>query len=138
MKKYSINWGYVILGLLAITVLCVYGRNKWLAHELQGEWRYLAVEVNNGELIPLSPIEQEVELTADGDYLINQQKESNYRFRQRFGRLYLQFYRQGSLDGPPFDSELLVRKHGDRYTLTNNEIVIDGARVATGGQLSKK
>lgn len=138
MKKRLLNWGSISCILLGLVMIVNYGRNKWVAHELLGVWTYQAVEVNNGKLIHLSPIKLELELNTRGDYLINKQKESDYRFRQRVGRLYLQLYHNGSLEGPQISAEYLVRKHGDVYTLTNNEMVLEGNPVATGSQLTKK
>ncbi|WP_314066764.1 hypothetical protein [uncultured Vagococcus sp.] len=138
MKKRLLNWGSVSWILLGVVLIGSYGRNKWMAHELLGVWTYQTVEVNNGKLITLSPIKMELELNTSGDYIINKQKESDYRFRQRVGRLYLQLYHNGSLEAPLISTEYLVRKHGDVYTLTNNEMVLEGNPVATGSRLTKK
>lgn len=137
MEKKTINWGYLIWGLLTVLILSIYARNKWMAHQLQGEWCYSAVEVNDGKLIPLSSIELELALTSNGEYLIDQQKKSDYQFKQRFGRLYLRLYQKNSKEGPPFTAEYRVRKHGEGYILTSNEMVIAGKKVATGIQLKK-
>lgn len=135
MKKSKIIW-LVIIGGILLLMLGRFGRNLWLSHDLQGKWQQQAVEVNDGKLIPLSTTEREMELTAQGDYILDQQKIFDYRFKQRFGRLYIQLYHQGQADGPPISEEYLVRKHGEVYTFTNNEQRLKGRSVATGTQLS--
>lgn len=135
MKKTIIKWG--VLSGIILLLLGNYGRNVWMTKKLQDIWCHRAVEVNGRQLIPLSMIEREVELTAQGDYLLDQQKAYDYKFYQRFGKLFIQLYHKEQLDGP-VSEEYLVRKQGDTYTFTNNESHFAGVSVATGYQLSPK